>query len=293
MSQSSYFRIQLTGVRPDQEDLLSSFCFEHAASGVAENLKFVQPREDFEPKIIAQTSHVLDIFFETEPTLDFYNDISIQFSNVSVESHREPTKDWLEEWKKGFEPFPLVGEIWVVPSWRPVPAACQKPIRIDPGMAFGTGTHDTTKLASEMLYGLGDLENCRVLDVGTGSGILAMLASHRRALEVVGLEIDPVARQVARENIKQNQMENIFIGEEPLGDHVAIYDVVVANIIDGVLIQLQDDLKRVVRTGGILITTGILVERKAEFEAAFSQAGLVPVRSFQKGEWLGYVWTKT
>src|SRR5690606_14857175 len=122
-------------------------------------------------------------------------------------------------------------------------------IYIDPGMAFGTGTHATTKMAAYFVQKLGsqfkkDLKGKSLLDVGTGTAILAMLASHEGVERILGLEIDPEARRVARENIVLNKLTNVEISDKPLEETGEKFDFVVANIIDGVLIQLKDALLR-------------------------------------------------
>jgi ribosomal protein L11 methyltransferase len=208
--------------------------------------------------------------------------------------YEEENKDWLEEWKKGFKPFKLVGDFWVVPSWLQPPPECKHAIYIDPGMAFGTGTHATTQMMAFFIHKLAEknkneIGNWAMLDVGTGTAILAMLAQMSGMGHVVGIEIDPEARRVARENIKLNKLPQIEIPESLIEDVRVQYDVVVANIIDGVLINIKKDLMRVLRPGGHMLLTGILEERDNHFFEKFLEgSGLTVIRRLEKDEWVGY-----
>ena len=208
--------------------------------------------------------------------------------------NEEETKDWLAEWKKGFNAFKLVGPVWVVPSWIEKPADVEIEIKIDPGMAFGTGTHATTKMASYFIHKLA-LENkdlvphWTVLDVGTGTAILAVLAEKMKYGYITGIEIDVEARRKARENCELNKTHSVDVSELQLDEIKDQYDVVVANIIDGVLIRLQKDLLRVLKPNGHLFLTGILQERdNLFFEKMIENNPLKVIKRIEKDEWVGY-----
>jgi ribosomal protein L11 methyltransferase len=132
-----------------------------------------------------------------------------------------------------------------------------------------------------------------LIDVGTGTGLLAMIARKEGVERVLGIEIDPEARRVARENIKSNNLENdIEISEQLIEEVKEEFDFVVANIIDGVLIRIKDELLRVLKPGGQIFLTGILLEREDEFFAEFiEKSPLKVVRRIEKDEWVGY-WLK-
>ena len=139
---------------------------------------------------------------------------------------------------------------------------------------------------------LQDAEGTTLLDVGTGTAILAMLAHHHGVRQIVGLEIDPEARRVARENIARNNMEEIEIRDEPLEELHDTFDIVVANIIDGVLIKLREELLQALNPGGHIFLTGILQEREEHFFNRFIEdSGLQVVRRIEEEEWVGY-WLK-
>lgn len=294
----NYFRLRLNNVTKDIEDLVSFYCFSNGALGVSEVLGFSQPDLTYDPRILEKSRHDLDVYFETEPVGDFYKNFREQFPTVSLEFHTEENKDWLAEWKKGFEAFKLVGPAWVVPSWLTLPDSAGEnaiEIKIDPGMAFGTGTHATTKMASFFIYKLAqdyalEIPNWTVLDVGTGTAILAMLAEKLGYGLMTGIEIDPDARRKARENCALNESINVEISDLQLDELRETYDVVVANIIDGVLIRLKKDLVKRVKVGGHLFLTGILQERDNLFFTKFieSDPDLKVIKRIQKDEWVGY-----
>lgn len=290
----TYFRIRLSNVNTPQEQEVSTFCFDHKALGLSEVLSFSQPDLTYDPSLISRRLLDLDVFFEAKPSEDFFRELKEKFSSVTYSTNEEESKDWLEEWKKGFVPFKLVGKTWIVPSWLEKPAEAEHEIKIDPGMAFGTGTHATTKMASYFVHKIAtehadQVRDWTLLDVGTGTAILAMLAEKMGFALITGIEIDPEARRKARENCELNKTQSVDITDQQLDEVRDQYDVVVANIIDGVLIRLQKDLMRVTKNGGHLFLTGILQERDNVFFEKFIEAQPVKViKRIQKDEWVGY-----
>lgn len=291
---SNYFRVRLSRVPANLEDIVTTFCFEHHASGVTEALVFTQPDLTYDPDLVPVSTHEMDVFFAEAPAVAFFTGIKEIHPMIQTSQFEEENKDWLAEWKKGFVSFQLVGPFWVVPSWLTPPPECEKPIYIDPGMAFGTGTHATTQMMSFFIHKMSEKYKKQVpewalLDVGTGTAILAMLAKQSGFGLVTGIEIDPEARRVARENIKLNKMDRIDIPDSLLEEVRDQYDVVVANIIDGVLIKIKKDLMRVLKPGGHMLLTGILQERDTHFfENFIEDSGLTVIRRLEKDEWVGY-----
>lgn len=294
MSDNSYFRVRLSQVPADLEDIITTHCFSNGASGVTEALVFTQPDLTYDPTIVNVRTHDMDVFFPQTPDKDFFDGLTELNAQIRWNIFEEENKDWLAEWKKGFKPFRLVGDFWVVPSWLQPPEECKHAIYIDPGMAFGTGTHATTQMMAFFIHKLAEkykanLADWAMLDVGTGTAILAMLAQMSGMGLVAGIEIDPEARRVARDNVKLNKLEQISIPETQLEDIRDQYDVVVANIIDGVLINIKKDLMRVLKPGGHMLLTGILEERDNHFFEKFLEgSGLTVVRRLEKDEWVGY-----
>ncbi len=290
----TYFRIRLSHVHRAQESEITSYCFENGALGLSEVLSFSQPDLTYDPSLISRRLLELDVFFDKKPESIFFTALKDIYPAVLQSTNEEETKDWLSEWKKGFVPFKLVGSTWVVPSWMEKPPEAEHEVKIDPGMAFGTGTHATTKMASYFIYKLAQehadgVKNWTMLDVGTGTAILAVLAERLNYGMITGVEIDIEARRKARENCVLNKTENIDITELQLDEIRDQYDVVVANIIDGVLIRLQKDLLKVLKPNGHLFLTGILQERdNLFFEKFIENNPLRVIKRIQKEEWVGY-----
>ena len=293
LPQKPYIRIRLSAVPASMEDVVTGHSFEFGASGVTEALAFTQPDLTYDPDILRVKSHDLDVYFEEKPGPEFFDQLRQWIPGIRWNVQEEQHKDWLEEWKKGFVPFQLVGSYWIVPSWLETPSGVENPIHIDPGMAFGTGTHATTKMAAYFVHKLAQSLNpdelYSLLDVGTGTAILAMLAKKAGLYRVLGIEIDPEARRVARENVALNKLTEIEISDQALEEIHEQFDFVVANIIDGVLIRLKEPLLKILKPGGQMFLTGILTERDNEFFAAFIEdSPLKVVRRIEKDEWVGY-----
>lgn len=293
--QATYFRVRLSNIPRPQESDVTDFCFEQKALGLSEVLGFTQPDLTYDPSLTPRHLLEMDVFFSEKPAQEFFDGLTELNSMIRAQIVEEETKDWLAEWKKGFVAFKLIGGVWVVPSWLEKPAEAEHQILIDPGMAFGTGTHATTKMASYFVHKLAkensdQIKNWTLLDVGTGTAILAVLAEICGYGLMTGIEIDPEARRKARENCELNKTQNIEISDQQLDEIKSQYDVVVANIIDGVLIKLKKDLIKSVKLGGHLFLTGILQERDNLFFDKFIEASpeLKVIRRIQKDEWVGY-----
>ncbi len=177
-------------------------------------------------------------------------------------------EDWAANWKKHFAPFAVTKHLVIAPTWEEHHAGGDEKILImDPGMAFGTGHHATTALVvqfmEEEIFRAG---TCRaVLDVGTGTGVLGMAAALFGAERVYGVDNDPVAVTVARENCRLNNLDEIMqVDDQPLAEINDVYSMVVANIIHDVLIDMTPDMRRVTEIGGKLILSGILDGAQAE-----------------------------
>ena len=208
---------------------------------------------------------------------------------------------WAEDWNAVFmahwKPFRLGRRVWIVPSWerdqfraeRVGPGAEPLVLHLDPGMAFGTGTHETTQLCTEGLEAFLDEGRPikRLLDVGTGTGILALVALRLGAAWCKGTDIDPVAVNAAIANANDNAVGKQFAAnaDSPDADG-ASYDAVVANILAGTLIQLRDQVAGSVAPGGRLWLSGILNEQAPAVIAAYKGLGLVHLRTAVKGEWV-------
>lgn len=199
--------------------------------------------------------------------------------------------DWAEAWKAHF-PVMRVGRRLVIrPTWREhVAAADDVVLALDPGMAFGTGLHPTTRLclaALEPLGADGRLQGARVLDVGCGSGILAIAALKLGAAAALGVDTDPVAIEATIENAARNALtDDLSAREGSLPTDEEPFDIVLANLIAGVLIPLAPLLRDELRSGGTLLASGIFVDRETEVTAAFDAADLTVEGRTSEGDWV-------
>ena len=195
-------------------------------------------------------------------------------ADISVEGMRE--EDWAESWKQYYKPVKL-GRVTIVPAWEEYsPEKEEIIIKMDPGMAFGTGTHETTRLVIRLMQNE-NLKDKKVLDMGTGSGILSMCAAELGAKSCNAYDIDPVAVKVARENVKDGGYENITVGVSDLLAGVDLsegkYDVCLANIVADIILRMLPDLDRYVKKDGKVILSGIISPRAEEIRDAVKKYG--------------------
>lgn len=192
-------------------------------------------------------------------------------------------KDWEREWMDNFHPMQFGERLWICPSWRDVPDPDAVNVMLDPGLAFGTGTHPTTALCLTWLDGI-DMTGKTVVDFGCGSGILALAALKLGAKKVIGIDIDPQALQATEENARRNGVEDRLSVYLPEDQPTLEADVVVANILSGPLLALQDVISGFCKTEGLLVLSGILAEQVTSIETAYAR-DFVLEQSAIDGEW--------
>ena len=198
-------------------------------------------------------------------------------------------EDWSESWKKYYKPIPL-GKVTIVPAWEEYEAkAGEVIIKMDPGMAFGTGTHETTRLVMKIMQ---DelLGGERFLDVGTGSGILSICASKLGAKSCNAYDIDPVAVKIAKENAEADGCSNITVGVSDLLKGVDLsygkYDFCVANIVADIIIRMLPDIDEYLKEEAPLILSGIISIRADEVREAIKKNGFEIIREEKENDWL-------
>ncbi len=193
-------------------------------------------------------------------------------------------KDWEREWMENFHPMKFGERLWICPSWRDIPEPDAVNVMLDPGLAFGTGTHPTTSLCLEWLEGL-DLTGKTVVDFGCGSGILAIAALKLGAAKVIGIDIDPQAILASKDNAERNgvagQIELYLPQDQPEG---LVADVVVANILAGPLRELSGVIKGLMKPSGLLAMSGVL-DSQAEDVADYYRDELLVDPIVEMSEW--------
>jgi ribosomal protein L11 methyltransferase len=199
-------------------------------------------------------------------------------------------KDWEREWMDNFHAMRFGERLWVCPSWREIPEPDAVNVMLDPGLAFGTGTHATTALCLRWLDSL-SLSGAKVLDFGCGSGILGIAALKLGAADMLGIDIDPQALQATEANAQRNGVADKLTLALPKDDPQYLADIVCANILAAPLRELREVISGYCKQGGQIILSGILVEQAAEiaelYRADFSINDIVV-----EGDWASISGTK-
>lgn len=228
-------------------------------------------------------------------------EFSIDIGEASIKVKEVREEDWANEWKQYYKPVRISERITIKPTWEAYePTEDECVIDLDPGMAFGTGTHATTALCLRTIE-QSIKPGSDVIDVGTGSGILAIAAAKLGARHVLAIDLDPVAVSSASENTAINELEsNITIiqsdllqvlnqGHSPeLGVKIPV-QAVVANILAEIIMTFVDDVFQVLETGGIYIASGIITRKEAEVVQTLKQAGFTIENRFQEEDWVALV----
>lgn len=300
---SKYYELRLQ-INPDMEDLISEIFFENFdCEGI---VLAEEAYKDLE--MISTTEGTLKIFLRNEYG-DSYEDLKYDVENV-LDLHRQEflsrglsedelgswefeleekeTEDWSKKWKEQWDVTHVTNKIAVVPDWIEYqPKDDEIIIKLEPGCAFGTGTHQTTQLcmkALEKYMKKGD----RVADIGMGSGILSILAKKLGASYVYGCDNDDTVIEVAKENVKKNGVECEF--ELGTADKVHDkFDFVCANILHFVLAEIMGDLKNLMKTGALMSLSGILDEKKQMVIDAYQKEGLELVEEISQDQWTSFV----
>ncbi|HHQ4682460.1 TPA: 50S ribosomal protein L11 methyltransferase [Aeromonas veronii] len=212
---------------------------------------------------------LFDAETDPAPTIAFFRQIFGE--NVGYKVEQLEDKDWVREWMDHFHPMQFGERLWICPSWRDVPNPDAVNVMLDPGLAFGTGTHPTTALCLQWLDGL-DLTGKTVVDFGCGSGILGIAALKLGAARVIGIDIDPQAIQASRDNAARNgvadQIELYLPADQPQDVEA---DVVVANILAGPLRELAPLIAGHGKPGSLMALSGVLESQAPELETIYGQ----------------------
>ena len=274
-------------------EAVSNFLIEQGATGIEEldgDTRWEKLRTYF-PQNIKERR----ILHRLHRYLKSLKEITSEASPSQIKTASLSEQDWGENWKRFFKPVQVTPKFVVQPPWSKIRLKKgQIPIEITPGMAFGTGTHATTILCIQALEERLRRKGLSVLDVGTGSGILSMIAAKLGAKEVWGIDIDGVAVKVARENIEKNHVSNIVkIRKESIGHFQKKFDTIVANIDLKSLRRMRKSLLSHLRGQGSLILSGILEEEKDRIGQHYLETGLLRrIKVTQKDEWVCLIFKK-
>ena len=245
-------------------------------------------------KTVASVSVYLPADGGVSDTVTFLRD---RFNTLNIDAKLEISglneEDWANSWKAYYKPIRIGERIVIVPAWEKYDAQENDIIvRMDPGMAFGTGTHETTRLVIGLLekYVKPDVS---VLDVGCGSGILAICASKLGAGYCKAYDIDPVAVKVARENIKDSGLSNVSCDVSDLLKQVdtecAPYGIICANIVADIIIRMTPDVGRLMDENSVILASGIIVERSEDVINCFEQNGFTIAERVEENGWCALV----
>ncbi len=260
----------------DVEEVLSSKTnWDYVENGVRKQTNEVTV------KGYVESSNILD---EIRVRLDELkgDDFGIDFGSLSYSTKTVRVDNWNEEWRKFYKPI-VLDKIAVVPDWIEFDEQ-KEVVKLEPGMAFGTGEHASTRLCLSLLEKL-DLSDKRVIDVGTGSGILGIACAKMGASDVYMTDIDPIAVQVARENVIKNDVsDKCYVECTDLIDRIEC-DILIGNLTADILLRLLDSLKGRLGKGIDMVLSGIIAERLDEVLDAYQSAGYTLVDVISEDDW--------
>lgn len=292
----NWYRLELL-VESDQAVTATSILWEFDAAGVEVQDRETYMEDETIPPVPEGTSRLVAFFQRPGPqeAAKLQQDIAEATQSAGIvplmlECARYTDKSWETAWKDYFKPMELSPRVIVGPPWEDfeAPEGGTK-IVIEPGMAFGTGTHETTQLCAEkidrLLAEAGEAQT--VLDIGCGSAILSMIARRLGAERVEGIDIDETAIEVAQENLRVNDLAGeVELSTTPVDELEETYDIVIANILTHILLHIREGLQERVAPGGILLLSGITDEQVDEVREAFVGGEFLEVGMAQKGEWV-------
>lgn len=304
---STWFEITCE-IPADFVDVLADYLADLSGSGVCvENLEvdaFSQGEIDLSPiktvkAYFSGDDDANELLMEIERFMDLLvvRNPGLYLSKPVISTIR--SEDWSANWKVNFKPMRVGRRLVVLPTWENTPLRPDDIVlRLDPGMAFGTGSHETTRLCLELLEGIMDgmptLLTPSVLDLGAGSGILAIAAVKLGAGRVCAVDIDPQAIEVARGNLVLNEVaDQVECAITPLEELSGTFDIILANILAEELVRLAPQLIDHLEPGGILVLSGILAEKESFVCSGFLDNRLEHRETRRDGEWVAMLYEKT
>lgn len=299
----NYFELRLK-INPDMEDLISEIFFDNfdcegvvLAEETYKDLEMVSTTEGTLKIFLKDDDSTTfeDMKYDVENVLDLYREEFLsrgltdeELGSWDFELEEKKSEDWSQKWKEKWDVTHVTDKIAVVPDWIDyVPKNGEVIIKLEPGCAFGTGTHQTTQLCMKALEKYMK-PNDKVADIGMGSGILSILAKKLGASYVYGCDTDDTVIEVAKENAKKNGVGAIF--ELGTADKVnEKFDFVCANILHFVLAEIMGDLKNLMKKGAIMSLSGILDEKKQMVIDAYEKENLELIEEIHQDQWTSFV----
>lgn len=272
--------------------------FANGCSGTTQKLDFSQPKLMYDPVIEERSVIHIVCYFTPEkkesvaPLLQDW--IWKNSPDTKVQWVFQKARNWMEEWKKNFKPFKAAG-LTITPSWlySAKKNKLSKTVILDPGMAFGTGHHATTRFAMELLAVLNKKKKIKgkeIIDVGAGSGILSVVAERFGAKHTLAIDNDPECWRESRKTFKLNKIKKSKVSPSQIQKIKKSYDIVIANIIDGILLVLKEDLWRITKPKGYIILSGVLMENADKFIQDFCQGkDSTIIKQIQDKEWTAFL----
>lgn len=230
---------------------------------------------------------IIKIIKNIENSFENLKNVEIDFGKLIIEKTSIYEKDWENEWKKYFHVSKISDSIVIKPSWEEYEAKeNEKVIEIDPGLAFGTGTHETTRMCINAIEKYLDKKDS-LIDVGCGSGVLAIAAKLLGASKVIAIDIDPLAVKVTHENLKINNISDVKIIQGDLVDKIKNKsNIIVANIIADMIINLSKEAYKLLEDGGYFISSGIIEEKKDEVIEKLKKDKFEIIEILQDKSWI-------
>ena len=305
MSQTDYWELQIK-INPDLEDVIAEFCFENLpcegvvlAEEAYKDLEMISTTEGTLKVFLTEEPQNLDELLKSERELLKSRGLSEEeLGSWEYVISNKPNEDWSKKWKEKWDITRVTDKIVIVPDWLSYEdKEGEVVIRLEPGCAFGTGTHQTTQLcmkALEKYMKKGD----KVADIGMGSGILSICAKKFGASSVYGCDIDEDVIDVAKENAVKNG--EILLSEPNSGEGVFFelntadkiqekFDFVCANILHNVLAEIMGDLKNIMKKGALMSLSGILDEKKPVVLEAIKRENLEIIEEIHQDQWTSFV----
>ena len=234
------------------------------------------------------------VLFKDVKQVDLACSFLVKVEGVPVSLRKRKIRedvDWNLEWRKNWTPITLSSGLHISPSWLPIPAHAANAVRLDPGQAFGTGTHETTKLCLNYLDSFGLLERLKMIDYGCGSGILSLVAAALGCKQITATDNDPQALEITKKNTIINSQQQVITVDVPENITMEKCDLLVANILLDALLSLKDVFSKLVRAHGFLVLSGVMTPQ-AEILVSTYGSEFVKQKVKILNDWCILVFTK-